>query len=45
MQSGDILVLASVAPPPRPQVTCERDNSKTNVQNFMKLCRSLDINM
>ena len=28
-----------------PQVTCERDNSKTNLQNFMKLCRSLDISM
>ena len=26
-------------------VTCEHDNSKTNVQNFMKLCMSLDISM
>ena len=31
-----------VAPlPPRPQTPCERDNSKTNEQNFMKLCMSV----
>ena len=34
-----------VAPRPPPQVTYERDNSKTNVQDFMKLCRSLDISI
>ena len=28
-----------------PQTHCERDNSKTNAQNFMKLCRSLDISV
>ena len=28
-----------------PQTTCERDYSKTNAKNFMKLCRSFDISM
>ena len=36
--SGDILVLVSSRPRlPCPQVIYERDNSKTKVQNFMKL--------
>ena len=35
-----------VAPPrPHPQILCEGDNSKTNAQNVMKLCMSLDISM
>ena len=31
--------------PPCPQMACERNYGKTNPQNLMKLCRSLDISM
>ena len=46
MRLGIYFGFGLVAPPPRqPQTPCERDNSKTKAQNFMKLCRSLGISM